>query len=169
MKDVLREFLLKVSQDVATLDATIARFEKNPDDVQSLDKIFYLVKTIKDACGYVELFRLKQMTCTGNSIVHHGKLTVVPEIVRLVLKSLDTIRSLMSHLEKPEADLLPFTKDSARDCSDENNERTPEDEVRFITHEQMAQLRRLLNEPPVTCGAEHKPINEVCIKGGRDE
>jgi two-component system, chemotaxis family, sensor kinase CheA len=103
MDDLLRDFLTESSENLATLDIELVRLEQNPNDPQLLSSIFRLVHTVKGTCGFLGLPRLEHVAHAGENILgkfRDGELPVTPEAVGLILKSIDTIKSLLAHLEQ---------------------------------------------------------------------
>lgn len=105
MDDLLREFLTETSENIATLDVELVKLEQNPNDPNLLSSIFRLVHTIKGTCGFLGLPRLEHVAHAGENVLgkfRDGELRVTPSAVTLILQSIDTIKSLLSHLERTE-------------------------------------------------------------------
>lgn len=103
MDDLLREFLTETSESLAQLDVELVRLEQNPNDPALLSSIFRLVHTIKGTCGFIGLPRLEKVAHAGENVLgkfRDGELNVTPHAVSLILRSIDTIKSLMSTLEQ---------------------------------------------------------------------
>ncbi len=107
MDDLLREFLTETSENIATLDIELVRLEQNPNDPGLLGNIFRLVHTIKGTCGFLGLPRLEHVAHAGENVLgkfRDGELPVTPHAVSLILRSIDTIKGLLAHLEKHETE-----------------------------------------------------------------
>jgi two-component system chemotaxis sensor kinase CheA len=107
MDDLLREFLTESAESLAVLDLELVKLEQNPNNPDLLGNIFRLVHTIKGTCGFLGLPRLESVAHASENVlgkVRDGELEVTPEIVSLILKSLDRIKSLLSSLEQTEAE-----------------------------------------------------------------
>ena len=105
MDDLLREFLTETSESIATLDVELVKLEQNPNDPGLLSSIFRLVHTIKGTCGFLGLPRLEHVAHAGENVLgkfRDGELLVTPQAVSLILRSIDTIKSLLSYLEQNE-------------------------------------------------------------------
>lgn len=103
MDDLLRDFLTESSENIAILDVELVRLEQNPNDPQLLGSIFRLVHTVKGTCGFLGLPRLEHVAHAGENILgkfRDGELPVTPHAVTLILKSIDTIKALLAHLEQ---------------------------------------------------------------------
>jgi two-component system chemotaxis sensor kinase CheA len=107
MDDLLREFLTESAESLAVLDLELVKLEQNPNNPDLLGNIFRLVHTIKGTCGFLGLPRLESVAHASENVlgkVRDGELEVTPEIVSLILKSLDRIKSLLAALEQTEAE-----------------------------------------------------------------
>src|SRR5882672_6790985 len=105
MDDLLREFLTETAENIAILDVELIQLEQNPNDPSLLSSIFRLVHTIKGTCGFLGLPRLEHVAHAGENILgkfRDGELPVTPHAVSLILKSIDTIKGLLAHLEQHE-------------------------------------------------------------------
>jgi two-component system chemotaxis sensor kinase CheA len=107
MDDLLREFLTESAESLSVLDSELVKLEQNPNNPDLLGNIFRLVHTIKGTCGFLGLPRLESVAHASENVlgkVRDGELEVTPEIVSLILKSLDRIKSILSALEQTEAE-----------------------------------------------------------------
>jgi two-component system chemotaxis sensor kinase CheA len=105
MDDLLREFLTETSENLATLDVELVKLEQNPNDPALLGNIFRLVHTIKGTCGFLGLPRLEHVAHAGENVLgkfRDGELLVTPLAVSLILRSIDTIKMILSYLEQNE-------------------------------------------------------------------
>ncbi|MBW3559946.1 MAG: chemotaxis protein CheA, partial [Proteobacteria bacterium] len=102
MDDLLSEFLTETAESLEVVDAELVKFEANPNERAVLDNIFRLVHTIKGTCGFLGLPRLEALAHAGETLLgkfRDGALAVTPDAVTLVLRSIDRIKELLSHLE----------------------------------------------------------------------
>jgi two-component system chemotaxis sensor kinase CheA len=107
MDDLLREFLTETSENLSTLDIELVRLEQNPNDPALLGNIFRLVHTIKGTCGFLGLPRLEHVAHAGENVLgkfRDGELLVTPHAVSLILQSIDSIKAILTYLEKNEAE-----------------------------------------------------------------
>src|ERR1700761_608652 len=103
MDDLLREFLTETAENLANLDVELVQLEQNPNDANLLSSIFRMVHTIKGTCGFLGLPRLEHVAHAGENILgkfRDGELPVTPEAVSLILRCIDTIKTLLAHLEQ---------------------------------------------------------------------
>ena len=107
MDDLLREFLTETNESIAQLDVELVRLEQNPNDPELISSIFRLVHTVKGTCGFLGLPRLEKVAHAGENVLgkfRDKQLSVTPHAVSLILKSIDTIKYLLSVLEDTEAE-----------------------------------------------------------------
>lgn len=107
MDDLLRDFLTETNESIAQLDVELVRLEQNPEDPELISSIFRLVHTVKGTCGFLGLPRLEKVAHAGENVLgkfRDRQLKVTPHAVSLILRSIDTIKSLLSVLEETEAE-----------------------------------------------------------------
>lgn len=103
MDDIITEFLAETNESLAELDNYIVLLEQNPDDINLVTKIFRVMHTIKGTCGFLGLPRLERVAHKSEDIlglVRDGKLHVQPVHVTLILEALDTIKMILSGIER---------------------------------------------------------------------
>ncbi len=101
MDDLLSEFITETSESINEVDMQLVEFEKDPQNEAILGNIFRLVHTVKGTCGFLGLPRLESVAHAGENVLdkyRDGALSVTPDGVSLVLKCIDTIRSLVEEL-----------------------------------------------------------------------
>ncbi|HAX91518.1 MAG TPA: hybrid sensor histidine kinase/response regulator [Rhodospirillaceae bacterium] len=107
MDDLLREFLTETNESIAQLDVELVRLEQNPNDPNLISSIFRLVHTVKGTCGFLGLPRLEKVAHAGENVLgkfRDKELKVTPHAVSLILRSIDTIKRLLSVLEETESE-----------------------------------------------------------------
>ena len=101
MDELLAEFLTETNESLAELDVALVRLERAPDDKETLSQIFRLVHTIKGTCGFLGLPRLELVAHAAENVlgrVREGVLAATPDIVSLVLASLDRVKAIVAGL-----------------------------------------------------------------------
>ncbi len=114
MDDLLREFLTETTESIAQIDVELVKLEQNPNNPELLSSIFRLVHTVKGTCGFLGLPRLEHVAHAAENILgkfRDGELPVTPHAVSLILRSIDTIKSLMAVLEETESEPAGDDKD----------------------------------------------------------
>jgi two-component system chemotaxis sensor kinase CheA len=101
MDDLLPEFLTETNESLAELDLALVKLERAPDDKATLSLIFRLVHTIKGTCGFLGLQRLEKVAHAAENVlgkVRDGELHAAPDVISLVLSSLDRIKLIVGGL-----------------------------------------------------------------------
>jgi two-component system chemotaxis sensor kinase CheA len=101
MDDLLPEFLAETNEALADLDLALVKLERVPDDKPTLSLIFRMVHTIKGTCGFLGLPRLERVAHAAENVlgrVRDGELVVTPDVISLVLASLDRIKAIVAGL-----------------------------------------------------------------------
>jgi two-component system, chemotaxis family, sensor kinase CheA len=101
MDEIVQEFVTEASESLAILDQQLVTFEKDPSDKAILGNIFRLLHTIKGTCGFIGLARLETLAHAGEDVLgryRDNSLKVSTRGVSLVLRCIDTIRSLINEL-----------------------------------------------------------------------
>ena len=109
--EILLEFVAESWENLARLDAEIVELEQRPDDRVLLDGIFRTLHTIKGTCGFIGLARMAAVAHSAENVLGQlrtGSVSVTPELISLVLESVDRIRELLRGVEatseEPEID-----------------------------------------------------------------
>lgn len=103
MDDLLKEFLVESNENLDRLDRDLVQLEKNPTDGQLLASIFRAVHTIKGTCGFLGFVKLESVTHVGESLLaklRDGKLLLDTDITNALLELIDSIRKILSTIEK---------------------------------------------------------------------
>ena len=107
MDDLLGEFLTETAEGLAELDTELVRLERNPNDPNLLGKIFRIVHTIKGTCGFLDLPRLERLGHAAENVLgkyRDGELSVTPDSVTLILRTLDQFKAILGALEQTGAE-----------------------------------------------------------------
>ena len=107
MDDLLSEFLAETQDNMDELDIELVKFEQNPQDEETLSKIFRMVHTIKGTCGFLNLPRLEHISHAAETLLSQfraGKIDVSVELITLVLQSLDRIKMILGNLADTETE-----------------------------------------------------------------
>jgi len=102
MDDLLNDFLCETAESLETVEPELVRLEARPDDRAVLANIFRLVHTIKGTCGFLGLPRLEALTHAGETLLGRFRddgLPVSREAVTLILRCVDRVKEILSHLE----------------------------------------------------------------------
>lgn len=98
MDNIIAEFASETQESLDDLDKALLMLEDFPDDDELLGKIFRNLHTIKGTCGFLGLTRLAHIAHTAETLLdifRSHQRVASPADVALILKSIDTIRSLV--------------------------------------------------------------------------
>lgn len=105
MDEVLKDFLTESHECLDLIDVGMANFRQDPGNVDLLHTVFRLVHTMKGTCGFLNLPRLEALSHAAESMIYRFRLdaaTISPHAVTLVLKSVESIKHLLSQIEAQE-------------------------------------------------------------------
>jgi two-component system chemotaxis sensor kinase CheA len=101
MDELLKDFLVETAESLDSVDTKLVQFERDPQDIATLNSIFRLVHTIKGTCGFLGLPRLETLTHAAEAMI--GQLrdgrAVSAESVGIVLAVVDRIKAILAGLE----------------------------------------------------------------------
>jgi two-component system chemotaxis sensor kinase CheA len=101
-QDVIREFLVESHESLSRLDLEIVELEKHPKQSALLASIFRTFHTIKGTCGFLAFSTLERVTHQAESLLSQlrdGQRELTPEIVSLILETVDATRTMLSCIE----------------------------------------------------------------------
>ena len=107
MDEVVAEFLAESREGLDTLDRDFVTLEANPNDSQTLARIFRCAHTIKGTAGFLGFSRLESVTHAGESLLSRlrdGELKLSPEMTNGLLSMVDAVRSMLAAVETTGAD-----------------------------------------------------------------
>ncbi len=98
----IREFLIESNENLALLDREIIQLEQNPKDMQLVSSAFRTIHTIKGTCGFFGYSILGSVTHITENIlsqVREGQRELTPDLISLVLESVDAVKALLTAIE----------------------------------------------------------------------
>jgi len=101
-EEVIREFLVESHENLSRLDQEIVELEKHPKHAALLASIFRTIHTIKGSCGFLSFTILEKITHQAESILSQlrdGKRDLNPQIVSLILETVDATRKMLASIE----------------------------------------------------------------------
>jgi two-component system chemotaxis sensor kinase CheA len=107
MDEVVAEFLAESREGLDSLDRDFVTLEANPNDAQTLARIFRCAHTIKGTAGFLGFSRLESVTHAGESLLSRlrdGELKLSPEMTNSLLSMVDAVRSMLATVETTGAD-----------------------------------------------------------------
>lgn len=111
-EDILQDFLVEAGEILELLQEQLVELENNPDDANLLNAIFRGFHTVKGGAGFLSLTELVD-ACHGAEnvfdILRTGKRRVTPELMDVILQSLDSINGMFVEVQNRQ----PLTPASA--------------------------------------------------------
>ncbi len=105
MNDILREFFLETHENLAQLDLDLVSLEKNPEEPETLARVFRTLHTVKGTAGFLGLNKLQGVTHAGENLLSRlraQELAFNPEIATALLGVVDSIRQILASVEATE-------------------------------------------------------------------
>ncbi len=94
---ILKSFVVETGEGLAQMEEAILELEERPEDGELIQTIFRVVHTIKGNVSILELPKLQAFAHTFENLldeVRGRSLSVTPEIINLMLASLDVLREM---------------------------------------------------------------------------
>jgi two-component system, chemotaxis family, sensor kinase CheA len=101
-QEVIREFLIESHENLSHLDRELVELEKRPGDTALLASIFRTIHTIKGTCGFLAFGTLERVSHHAESLLSQlrsGQRALTPELVSLILETVDAIRKVLASIE----------------------------------------------------------------------
>jgi len=157
LQELLEDFLIEAFEMIEEMDQDLVELENNPDDLELLNKIFRVAHTIKGSGSFLNFDKLTHLTHHMEAVLdkaRKGELTITPEIMDVILESVDAMKAILEYIrdngndEAPEVDVEPIVKkldaivngsfsgESTEEKSDENKKIDIED----ITEENIDEM-----------------------------
>jgi two-component system chemotaxis sensor kinase CheA len=110
-QETIREFLVESHENLARLDQDIVELEKHPHDSALLSSVFRTIHTLKGACGFLAFSTLEGISHLAENLLSQlrdGKRVLTPELVSLILDTVDATRKVLASVESSgqEGDLV---------------------------------------------------------------
>ena len=126
--EILQDFLVEAGEILEALSEQLVELENSPEDKDLLNTIFRGFHTVKGGAGFLQLDALVGCCHVAENvfdILRNGQRSVTPELMDVVLRSLDTVNEMFDSVragEVPEAaddaliaDLTRFSKPESAD------------------------------------------------------
>lgn len=94
---ILKSFVLETGEGLAQMEEAVLELEARPEDGESIQTIFRVVHTIKGNASILELPKLQAFAHAFENLldeIRSRNLGVTPEIINLMLASLDILREM---------------------------------------------------------------------------
>ncbi|CAM2964073.1 chemotaxis protein CheW [Helicobacter burdigaliensis] len=107
MQEILEDFLIEAFEMIEQLDQDLVELENHPDDLDLLNRIFRVAHTIKGSGSFLNFSVLTHLTHHMEDVLNkarHGELTITPDIMDVVLESIDYMKKLLSAIRDSGSD-----------------------------------------------------------------
>ena len=98
IQEILEDFLVEAFELIEQLDQNLVELESNPDNLELLNSIFRVAHTIKGSSSFLNFDVLTGLTHHMEDVLNkarHGDLKLTPEVMDVVLESIDLMKSLL--------------------------------------------------------------------------
>jgi len=106
-QEILQDFLVESFELVEKLDEDLVELESNPEDLELLNGIFRVAHTIKGASSFLNFDVLTHLTHHMEDVLNkarHGELVITPDIMDVVLESIDLMKTLLETIRDTSED-----------------------------------------------------------------
>ncbi len=101
MQEILEDFLIEAFEMIEQLDQDLIKLEHNPKDLELLNRIFRVAHTIKGSSSFLNINILTNLTHNIEDVLNkarHGDLVITPNIMDIVLESIDLMKILLINI-----------------------------------------------------------------------
>jgi two-component system chemotaxis sensor kinase CheA len=105
--DILREFLIESSENLARLDQEMVELEQQPDRQDLVAGIFRTIHTLKGTCGFLGFARLEALAHLAEDILNElrqGRRRLDGPLTSLILQSVDAIKRILQAIHSGEGE-----------------------------------------------------------------
>lgn len=99
MQEILEDFLVEAFELVDQIDHDLVELESNPQDLELLNSIFRVAHTVKGSSSFLNFDVLTKLTHHMEDVLNkarHGDLKITPDIMDVVLESIDKMKTLLN-------------------------------------------------------------------------
>jgi two-component system, chemotaxis family, sensor kinase CheA len=106
-QEILQDFLIESFELIEQLDQDLTLLETQPEDLELLNRIFRVAHTVKGASSFLQFDTLTHLTHHMEDVLNkarHNELTITPEVLDVVLPSIDQMKDLLVTIRDTGAD-----------------------------------------------------------------
>ena len=106
-QEILQDFLVESFELIEQLDQDLVELESTPEDLELLNGIFRVAHTVKGASSFLNFDVLTHLTHHMEDVLNkarHGELILTPDIMDVVLESIDLMKELLNIIRDTSAD-----------------------------------------------------------------
>jgi len=110
IQELLEDFLVEAFEMIEEMDQDLVELENSPDDLDLLNKIFRVAHTIKGSGSFLNFDKLTRLTHHMEAVLdkaRKGELTITPEIMDVILESVDAMKSILEYIRDNGDDSAP--------------------------------------------------------------
>ncbi|MCV6607260.1 MAG: response regulator [Campylobacterales bacterium] len=99
LQELTQDFLVEAFEMIETLDQDLVELESSPEDLELLNGIFRVAHTIKGSSSFLNFDILTRLTHHMEDVLNQarkGELVITPEIMDVVLESIDMMKDLLN-------------------------------------------------------------------------
>lgn len=107
-QEILNDFLTETTEMIDGLDQKFVELETQPDNKDLLNEIFRAMHSMKGSAGFLGFNHLVDVTHRAESILNklrQGEIAVVPEIITVILETVDTVKLIMAEIRSSGTDV----------------------------------------------------------------
>ena len=106
-QEILQDFLVESFELIEQLDQDLVELENTPEDLELLNGIFRVAHTVKGASSFLNFDVLTHLTHHMEDVLNkarHGDLLITPDVMDVVLESIDLMKALLNTIRDTSAD-----------------------------------------------------------------
>jgi len=110
IQELLEDFLIEAFEMIEEMDQDLVELENSPDDLELLNKIFRVAHTIKGSGSFLNFDKLTRLTHHMEAVLdkaRKGELTITPEIMDVILESVDAMKGILEYIRDNGDDSAP--------------------------------------------------------------
>lgn len=144
MQEILEDFLVEAFELIEQIDHDLVELEANPEDLELLNRIFRVAHTVKGSSSFLNFDVLTKLTHHMEDVLNkarHGELKITPDIMDVVLESVDMMKALLRSIRERGNDTdagvsitdichrLTAINEGRDPNADENRQAQPQEEI----------------------------------------
>ncbi|MCR8690381.1 MULTISPECIES: chemotaxis protein CheW [Campylobacter] len=164
MQEILEDFLVEAFELIEQIDHDLVELESNPEDLELLNRIFRVAHTIKGSSSFLNFDVLTKLTHHMEDVLNkarHGELKITPDIMDVVLESVDMMKALLRSIRERGNDTdagvsisdichrLTAINEGRDPNADENRQAQPQEEIQSKPQEDsQPELESTMDQEP---------------------
>jgi two-component system chemotaxis sensor kinase CheA len=103
LDETVKEFLVESFENLEQLDRELLALESDPSNLETINKIFRIIHTVKGTCGFFDFSKLEKVSHVGENLLdslRSEEVIVTEEIITALLQLTDILRELLSSIEQ---------------------------------------------------------------------